>query len=109
MTNTSNATPTADAIIVPVEWADSLPSTDSVAVLTEAIEKDLNELIAEKIYPAGTRLVRRISGGLEGDDHYVFVELSFPDVNAAYEFFVAYCGGDKEHARDELHLAGYSL
>jgi len=96
---------TAKPILLEVEWADwnnTLPQTDSAAVLTKALKKEIKDLVAEGAYPAGTRFVRYLHGGLEGDRFGVIVEISCPDIKTALEFYTAYCGGDQDQAIEEL-------
>jgi hypothetical protein len=96
---------TTKPLSLEVEWADwdeNLPRTESSAVLTKALKKEIKELVAEGVYPAGTRFVRHIRGGLEGERREATIELSFPDTKAAFEFYTAYCGGDQGQAIEEL-------
>ena len=112
MTTTKPATTATKPRTLEIEWADwgnTLPLTASPAVMTKALKKELAGLVTRGAYPTGLRFVRYVGGGLEGEHHGVTVEVSVPDTATALKFYTAYCGGDKEHAFDELvEFYGYT-
>jgi len=101
-----NTTKTDSRVHLDVEWADwegTLPLTNDGDELAKAIEAEIAELVKEGAYPEGLRFEGHISGGLiDSDRAEATIEVSAPDSATLFEFYTAYCGGDKHHAASEL-------
>lgn len=109
MNNAATATDksTADRIILEVDWADwnsTLPKTSDLEVLAPAIEAEIKVYIAEGVYPADIRFEGMVHGGVRGTFQHPVIEVSFSNLEAVFDFYTAYCGGDSMQAVDELEF-----
>lgn len=103
-----DTTKTDGRLHLDVEWSDwdnNLPVTSDKDELAKAIEAELVELVKEGAYPESLRFEKYIDGGLIEGRHPAQIEVSAPDSATLFEFYTAYCGGDKEQAADELREA----
>lgn len=94
------------------DWGNNLPVTSDADELAEGIKAEIADLIKLGYYPKGLRFEKYLTGGLIDSSHPAFIKISAVDSATLFDFYTAYCGGDKEQAADELReakIAGFDV